>query len=73
MVSGWSASPLLMHCSSRSSAKTGVTARNQEVWDQSFKTAGVKAQNPIPNDLQRDRADPCRIGTRATVINGGKR
>src|ERR1700712_51115 len=40
---------------------------------QSFEAAGVEAQNPIPNDLQCDRTDPCRIGTRATVINGGKR
>jgi len=39
---------------------------------QSIKAAGVKAQNPISNDLQRNGADPCGLGTRAAVINGGK-
>lgn len=37
--------------------------------DETFRTTGVEAQDPIANRLQTDPADPRRIRARAAVVN----
>jgi hypothetical protein len=50
----------------------GHTARRLAV-DQTVQPVGIEPQYPITDRLQPDPADPRRVGTRATIVNLGKR
>ncbi len=46
----------------------GAVSRRLAI-DETTRSAGVEAQNPIAHDLQGDAADPGRIRARAAVID----